>query len=71
VKDSGIRICWPSDLLPADLRGGFRVIYFGYDADIMHIWNTAGQNDLPKHADAFVMHLTSLRMRTNTVSQVV
>ena len=59
-------VCWPQDLLPSDIQNA-RIIAFGYDAEVAHMWAPAGQNNLCQHADALVTHLSLLRQKTKTV----
>ena len=63
-----MNILWPRDLLPAPNQiPNSRVIFFGYDADVVNFWAEAGQNRLGGHATSLVADLGDLRRRTNTV----
>ena len=41
-------LCWPLDLLPG-LFPRARILTFGYDADVVRLWNAVGANTLRDH----------------------
>lgn len=58
---------WPQDLLPSDFAKA-RILIFGYDADIAHIFGQASINTLRDHGRTLCTDLTMLRLRTSSVS---
>lgn len=58
-------IHWPGQLLSQDLPD-VRILSFGYDADIVHLWNPASTNRLSNHAQNMVGELVRQRERTDT-----
>jgi protein SERAC1 len=59
---------WPQDLLPNDFAKA-RILTFGYDADIVHIFGQASTNTLRDHGRTLCTDLTMLRLRTSSVSR--
>ena len=51
-RDSG-GIYWPLQLLPNELPDA-RILTFGYDADITHVFGAVGQEKLRDHADTLL-----------------
>ena len=64
-KDKGIKMHWPSELLKQDLPDA-RIMSFGYDADIVNLWNPKSHSSLTGHAENMVGALIRKRERTNT-----
>ncbi len=64
-KDKDIRVHWPSELLKQDLPDA-RIMSFGYDADIVNVWNPRSHSPLTGHAENMVGALLRKRERTNT-----
>ena len=64
-KDKGVMVHWPSELLKQDLPDA-RMMSFGYDADIVNLWNPRSHSPLTGHAENMVGALVRKRERTNT-----
>ena len=64
-KDKGSRVHWPSELLKQDLPNE-RIMSFGYDADIVNLWNPRSHTPLTGHAGNMVGAVARKRERTNT-----
>ena len=64
------KVHWPSDLLKQDIPDS-RILSFGYDADIVNLWNPASNNQLSNHAEKMVSDLVRLRERTDTQTRTV
>ena len=64
------RVHWPRDLLKQDLED-IRVLSFGYDADIVNMWNPASNSRLSSHAENLVSHLVRKRERTETETRKI
>ncbi len=64
-KDKGVMVHWPSELLKQDLPDA-RIMSFGYDADIVNLWNPRSHSPLTGHAENMVGALVRKRERTNT-----
>ena len=64
-NDKGINLHWPSELLKQDLPDA-RIMSFGYDADIVNLWNPKSHSPLTGHAENMVGALVRRRERTNT-----
>ena len=64
-KDKSIKVHWPSELLKQDLPDA-RIMSFGYDADIVNLWNPKSHSPLTGHAEDMVGALVRKRERTNT-----
>lgn len=64
-KESGIH--WPSELLRQDIPNS-RILSFGYDADVVHIFGggPASNSRLSNHAESLVGKLVRERERTGT-----
>ena len=58
-------IHWPSQLLCQDITD-VRISTFGYDADVVGLWNPVSQNRLRNHAENLLGSLVRMRERTNT-----
>lgn len=56
---------WPRDLLKQDIPNA-RILGFGYDADIVKLWNPASNSRLSNHAENMVGALVRKRERTET-----
>jgi pimeloyl-ACP methyl ester carboxylesterase len=56
---------WPRDLLPQALPTA-RIITFGYDADVVHMWETASTNGLYDHGKSLEVGLSLLRKQHST-----
>ena len=63
--DKGVKVHWPSELLKQDLPDA-RIMSFGYDADIVNLWNPKSHSPLTGHAVNMVGALVRKRERTNT-----
>jgi protein SERAC1 len=59
-------ICWPKDLLPADVSNA-RILTFGYDSQVVHFWSEPSQNRIDNHADALLADLVAVRDRSGSV----
>ena len=59
---------WPSHLLKQDIPDA-RILSFGYDADIVKLWNPASNGRLSNHAENMVGALVRKRERTDTESR--
>ena len=55
---------WPSQLLPKDIED-FRILTFGYDADIVNFWDPASRNKIINRAENMVGALTLDRERAH------
>ena len=64
-NDKSIRVHWPSELLKQDLPDA-RILSYGYDADIVNLWNPRSHSSLTNHAENMVGALIRKRERTNT-----
>ena len=64
-KDKGVMVHWPSELLKQDLPDA-RIMSYGYDADIVNLWNPRSHSPLTGHAETMVGALLRKRERTNT-----
>ncbi|KAI4112360.1 MAG: hypothetical protein LQ345_006482 [Seirophora villosa] len=53
-------VFWPQDLLPAD-TGEARILSFGYDANIAHIWARPSENRLDSYSDDLLQQLDNNR----------
>ena len=53
---------WPRDLLPQALPTA-RIITFGYDANVVRIWDTASSNGLYDHGKSLEFQLSRIRKR--------
>ncbi len=62
-KDSHVH--WPSELLKQDIPDA-RILGFGYDADVVKLWNPASNGRLSNHAENMVGALVRKRERTET-----
>ena len=58
-------VYWPKDLLSNDLPS-CRILTFGYDADIIHIWKQKSTARLGNHAEALVGDLARQRIDTDS-----
>lgn len=58
---------WPKELLGKDL-GDARILSFGYDADVVRLWNPASSNRVGNHAENLLGCLSRIRGRTESVS---
>ena len=67
-KDTNVY--WPGELLKQDIPDA-RILSFGYDADIVKIWNTASKSKLSNYAENMVGGLVRKRERTNTQSRKI
>lgn len=56
---------WPSQFLRHDITD-VRISTFGYDADVVSLWNPVSQNRISSHAENMLGSLVRLRERTNT-----
>ncbi|KAI0898840.1 hypothetical protein F4806DRAFT_455761 [Annulohypoxylon nitens] len=54
---------WPRDLLPKDIENA-RILTFGYDADVVHLFKPAGRNSLSNHARNLLNDLVAKRYDT-------
>jgi pimeloyl-ACP methyl ester carboxylesterase len=61
---------WPSQLLRHDISD-VRILSFGYDADIVNLWNPASTSRLSNHAEKMVGDLVRRRERTNTQTRKI
>ena len=64
-KDKGTMLHWPSELLKQDLPDA-RIMSFGYNADIVNLWNPKSHSPLTGHAENMVGALVRKRERTDT-----
>lgn len=60
-------VFWPQDLLPAD-TGEARILSFGYDANIAHIWARPSENRLDSYSDDLLQQLDNNRHKIGAVS---
>ena len=58
---------WPQTLLPEKIPGA-RIMTFGYDADVVNFWQSAGQNRIGHHAQDLAQSLANKRDMTETAS---
>ncbi|KAI1440073.1 hypothetical protein F5Y02DRAFT_363690 [Annulohypoxylon stygium] len=58
---------WPQDLLPKDIENA-RILTFGYDADVVHLFQPAGQNSLSSHARNLLNDLVAKRDDADSAS---
>jgi pimeloyl-ACP methyl ester carboxylesterase len=61
---------WPSQILRHDIPD-VRILSFGYDADIVNLWNPASKSRLSNHAENMVGDLVRKRERTNTETRKI
>lgn len=59
-------LLWPRALLPNTLPNA-RIMTFGYDADVLNMWSTAGQNRIGHHGSSLARSLADFRDRTDMV----
>ena len=64
------RVHWPRDLLKQDLPDT-RILSYGYDADVVNIWNPASSSRLSSHAENLVSDLVRRRERTETETRKI
>lgn len=64
------KVHWPSELLKQDISDA-RILSFGYDADIVNLWNPASKSRLSNHAENMVGDLVRMRERTNTETRKI
>jgi hypothetical protein len=62
-------VCWPRDFLAADIPNA-RILTFGYDADVVGLWDPAGMNGVSNHARDLLGALSHRRNQDDTVSSV-
>ena len=67
-KETGIH--WPSGLLGQDLPDT-RIMSFGYDADVVNLWNPASKSRLSSHGENLVGDLVRERERTDTETRKI
>lgn len=67
---NGTGVHWPSQLLRQDMPDA-RILSFGYDADIVNIWNPASNSRLSNHGENMVGDLVRKRERTNTETRKI
>ena len=60
---------WPRDFLSKNLSN-CRIFAFGYDADIVNLWNPASKNRISNHAGNLIGALAGEREITDTVSGI-
>ena len=65
-KETGIH--WPNALLKQDIPDA-RILTFGYDADVVNVWNPASSSRLSNHAENLVGDLVGKREETDTESR--
>jgi hypothetical protein len=53
-------VCWPRDLLSKEFPMA-RIMTFGYDADVVRLWNIAGSNTLRDHGNSLAHALANHR----------
>lgn len=63
--DKSASVFWPAHLLHADIPNT-RIVTFGYDADVVHFWGAASQNQVRNHALNLMNALSQLRERSET-----
>lgn len=63
IEEDGLH--WPSQFLCQDITD-VRISTFGYDADVVSLWNPVSQNRISSHAENMVGSLVRLRERTHT-----
>lgn len=59
-------VFWPQELLPSDI-GDARILSFGYDANIAHVWARPSENRLDSYSDDFFQQLDNNRHRIGAV----
>jgi hypothetical protein len=64
------QVFWPKDLLSKELLKA-RIMTFGYDADIVGIFSTAGNGTLRDHGKALAEDLAMQRKRTSSVRSLM
>ena len=64
------RVHWPSELLRRDIPHA-RILSFGYDANIVNLWNPASNSSLSNHAQNMIGDLVRNRERTNTETRKI
>lgn len=64
------KVHWPRDLLRQDIPNA-RIMSFGYDADVVNLWNPASTSRLSNHAEKMVGDLVRKRERTNTETRKI
>ena len=57
---SGTGAHGPRDLFPKDFKNA-RIMTYGYDADVVHFWNNAAQDDLRGYANSLLGDLAGYR----------
>lgn len=67
-EDSGTH--WPSRLLGQDIPDA-RILSYGYDADIVNLWNPVSNSRLSNHAENMVGDLARYRERTDTETRKI
>ena len=61
---------WPSALLEQDIPEA-RILTFGYDADVVNVWNPASRSRLSNHAENMIANLVRKRERTGTETRKI
>ena len=64
------RVHWPSELLGQDIPDA-RILSFGYDADIINLWDPASNSKLSNHAENMVGDLVRKREETDTETRKI
>ena len=59
-------ICWPRDLLKDDLDN-VRIMSWGYDSGIAHLWKSTSQASVFGHAETLLSDLANLRLTRQEV----
>lgn len=59
-------VLWPKDLLATDAPRS-RILTFGYDANVFHIWARPAANRLDSYSDDLFAQLENERARTEAV----
>ena len=67
-EESGIH--WPSQLLKEDIPDA-RILSYGYDADIVNLWDPASINRLSNHAETMVGDLVRHRAEPSTETRKI
>ncbi|KAL2851263.1 ankyrin repeat-containing domain protein [Aspergillus pseudodeflectus] len=63
-------VCWPKDFLAADIPNA-RILTFGYDADVVGLWDPAGMNGVSNHARDLLGALSHRRNQDDTADRKI
>ena len=63
-------VLWPEQLLPLDFKQA-RIITFGYDADIVRLFDKSSSNTVRDHGKSLAMDIAQRRVQTKSVGMLL